>query len=173
MYLDKPLRAHTLFQAVCRTNRRWTNPRHRPGEAPRPGRRLHRARQRDRQGRRGARHRDPARPCPPRSRSSSRSSRGESASAMARFDGVDRDRRRPSSSCSQRRSGIATIEARAAFAEEFLRCRGAVRVPVARHAPAADRGRLPLARPHLQVGRSPPATPTSCCGIGSARRPPS
>ena len=25
MYLDKPLRAHTLFQAVCRTNRRWTN----------------------------------------------------------------------------------------------------------------------------------------------------
>jgi type I restriction enzyme R subunit len=27
MYLDKPLRAHTLFQAVCRTNRRWTNPR--------------------------------------------------------------------------------------------------------------------------------------------------
>jgi len=27
LYLDKPLRAHTLFQAVCRTNRRWTNPR--------------------------------------------------------------------------------------------------------------------------------------------------
>lgn len=27
MYLDKPLRTHTLFQAVCRTNRRWTNPR--------------------------------------------------------------------------------------------------------------------------------------------------
>jgi type I restriction enzyme R subunit len=27
MYLDKPLRAHTLFQAVCRTNRRFTNPR--------------------------------------------------------------------------------------------------------------------------------------------------
>ena len=27
IYLDKPLRAHTLFQAVCRTNRRWTNPR--------------------------------------------------------------------------------------------------------------------------------------------------
>jgi len=27
MYLDKPLKAHTLFQAVCRTNRRWTNPR--------------------------------------------------------------------------------------------------------------------------------------------------
>ncbi len=27
MYLDKPLRAHTLFQAVCRTNRRWTNER--------------------------------------------------------------------------------------------------------------------------------------------------
>ncbi|MCU1494274.1 MAG: type site-specific deoxyribonuclease, HsdR family [Acidimicrobiaceae bacterium] len=26
LYLDKPLRAHTLFQAVCRTNRRWTNP---------------------------------------------------------------------------------------------------------------------------------------------------
>jgi type I restriction enzyme R subunit len=26
MYLDKPLRAHTLFQSVCRTNRRWTNP---------------------------------------------------------------------------------------------------------------------------------------------------
>ena len=26
IYLDKPLRAHTLFQAVCRTNRRWTNP---------------------------------------------------------------------------------------------------------------------------------------------------
>lgn len=26
MYLDKPLRAHTLFQAVCRTNRRYTNP---------------------------------------------------------------------------------------------------------------------------------------------------
>jgi type I restriction enzyme R subunit len=25
MYLDKPLRAHTLFQAVTRTNRRWTN----------------------------------------------------------------------------------------------------------------------------------------------------
>jgi type I restriction enzyme, R subunit len=27
MYLDKPLKAHTLFQAVCRTNRRWTNAR--------------------------------------------------------------------------------------------------------------------------------------------------
>jgi type I restriction enzyme R subunit len=26
MYLDKPLRAHTLFQAICRTNRSWTNP---------------------------------------------------------------------------------------------------------------------------------------------------
>ncbi len=26
MYLDKPLRAHTLFQAIARTNRRWTNP---------------------------------------------------------------------------------------------------------------------------------------------------
>jgi type I restriction enzyme R subunit len=26
MYLDKPLRAHTLFQALTRTNRRWTNP---------------------------------------------------------------------------------------------------------------------------------------------------
>jgi type I restriction enzyme R subunit len=26
LYLDKPLKAHTLFQAVCRTNRRWTNP---------------------------------------------------------------------------------------------------------------------------------------------------
>ncbi len=26
IYLDKPLKAHTLFQAVCRTNRRWTNP---------------------------------------------------------------------------------------------------------------------------------------------------
>ncbi len=26
MYLDKPLKAHTLFQAVTRTNRRWTNP---------------------------------------------------------------------------------------------------------------------------------------------------
>jgi len=26
MYLDKPLRLHTLFQAVTRTNRRWTNP---------------------------------------------------------------------------------------------------------------------------------------------------
>ncbi len=26
MYLDKPLRLHTLFQAICRTNRRFTNP---------------------------------------------------------------------------------------------------------------------------------------------------
>lgn len=26
MYLDKPLRKHTLFQALTRTNRRWTNP---------------------------------------------------------------------------------------------------------------------------------------------------
>jgi type I restriction enzyme, R subunit len=26
MYLDKPLRFHTLFQAICRTNRRFTNP---------------------------------------------------------------------------------------------------------------------------------------------------
>lgn len=26
MYLDKPLRKHTLFQAIARTNRRWTNP---------------------------------------------------------------------------------------------------------------------------------------------------
>lgn len=26
MYLDKPLRAHTLFQAITRTNRTWTNP---------------------------------------------------------------------------------------------------------------------------------------------------
>lgn len=27
MYLDKPLRLHTLFQAICRTNRRWQHPR--------------------------------------------------------------------------------------------------------------------------------------------------
>lgn len=27
MYLDKPLRKHTLFQAITRTNRRYTNPR--------------------------------------------------------------------------------------------------------------------------------------------------
>lgn len=26
LYLDKPLRLHTLFQAICRTNRRYTNP---------------------------------------------------------------------------------------------------------------------------------------------------
>ena len=26
MYLDKPLRLHTLFQAICRTNRRWQHP---------------------------------------------------------------------------------------------------------------------------------------------------
>ena len=26
LYLDKPLRLHTLFQAITRTNRRWTNP---------------------------------------------------------------------------------------------------------------------------------------------------
>ncbi len=26
MYLDRPLRRHTLFQAICRTNRRYTNP---------------------------------------------------------------------------------------------------------------------------------------------------
>lgn len=26
MYLDKPLKKHTLFQAITRTNRRWTNP---------------------------------------------------------------------------------------------------------------------------------------------------
>lgn len=26
MYLDRPLRLHTLFQAICRTNRRWRNP---------------------------------------------------------------------------------------------------------------------------------------------------
>lgn len=26
MYLDRPLRFHTLFQAITRTNRRWTNP---------------------------------------------------------------------------------------------------------------------------------------------------
>jgi hypothetical protein len=26
MYLDKPLRAHTLFQAITRTNHTWTNP---------------------------------------------------------------------------------------------------------------------------------------------------
>jgi type I restriction enzyme R subunit len=26
LYLDKPLRRHTLFQAICRTNRRFTNP---------------------------------------------------------------------------------------------------------------------------------------------------
>ena len=42
MYLDKPLRRHTLFQAITRTNRRYTNPKHRPGEALRPGRGLRR-----------------------------------------------------------------------------------------------------------------------------------
>ncbi|MGB3412836.1 MAG: HsdR family type I site-specific deoxyribonuclease [Microthrixaceae bacterium] len=26
MYLARPLKLHTLFQAICRTNRRWTNP---------------------------------------------------------------------------------------------------------------------------------------------------
>ncbi len=54
MYLDKPLRDHTLLQAICRTNRPYG-----AGEDPRPDRRLPRRLRRRRPGdpvRRGGHH---------------------------------------------------------------------------------------------------------------------
>ncbi|WP_442856254.1 type I restriction enzyme subunit R domain-containing protein [Arthrobacter sp. U41] len=44
MYLDKPMKLHTLYQTITRTNRNWKEPGYRPGEALRTDSGLHRAR---------------------------------------------------------------------------------------------------------------------------------
>ena len=64
MYLDRPLRRHTLFQAITRTNRRFTHPPTGQEKTSRPDRGLHRPGQADRRRAEGRRpgHRRQA-PC--------------------------------------------------------------------------------------------------------------
>ena len=76
---------------------------------------------------------------------------------MARFAGIDRARGRVRAVLSPPRSACATERRASAFAAEFLRCRGLFEFLWPDTAPAADRGRLPLARPDLQVGHARPA----------------
>ncbi len=170
MYLDKPLRAHTLFQAVTRTNRRWTNPM--TGQEKLNGlivdyiglgselakavavkdtgtRKALPAEVDDlvRDARRVHRHHDGA---------------GSRTSTEAR---------RVTSSCLAAQDRLASAESRGAFAEEFLRCQGLFELlwPDTRLRPVG--GRLPLVGAHLCIGHTDAWTRTRCSGIDSARRP--
>ncbi len=122
MYLDKPLRAHTLFQAVCRTNRRWTNP-HTGQEKLHGlivdyigiGNELARAVAVKDTGVRKA--------LPTNVEDLIELAREYIETAMSRFDGIDRS----GSGFDQlyaAQERLGTSEAREAFAEQFLRAQG-------------------------------------------------
>ena len=123
MYLDKPLRAHTLFQAVCRTNRRFTNPRTGPGEALRPGRRLRRAWGPSSPGRWPSATTGARRSSRPRWQSWSTSWPSWVEEALAPFAGVDRSAAGYEQLLAAQER-VATPDARERFAEAFLRCEG-------------------------------------------------
>lgn len=119
MYLDKPLRTHTLFQAVCRTNRRWTNPR--TGQEKLNGlivdyiglgAELAKAV--------AVRDTGVRKPLPANVEELFSILDGQVRAAMARFAGVDRAGE-AYEQLLEAQERIATVDERAAFAEEFLR----------------------------------------------------
>ena len=141
MYLDKPLRAHTLFQAITRTNRRWTNPE--TGQEKTAGLvvdyvglgteiaeggadQAARARREDR--RRRPRH------------ARRRSSSAPSTTALERFDGIDRSSSSSSADggpgAARRRGGARRVRPRVPDRP------GALRVPRARHRLSRRRSEL-------------------------------
>ena len=91
MYLDKPLRKHTLFQALTRTNRRWTNPETDQEKTAGLivdyiglGKQIAEAMRRPGERRRAARNSTPAR--------SSKNSWPSSTRLFELFDGIDRSK---------------------------------------------------------------------------------
>jgi type I restriction enzyme R subunit len=122
MYLDKPLKAHTLFQAVCRTNRRWTNPdnHHEKGHGlivdyVGMGTELAKA--------------VAIKPKPGREKDDGTIEVllaeliDEVATTLKRFEGIDRERSE-FEQLSDAQQRLATQDDRDAFAEEFMRCEG-------------------------------------------------
>ena len=169
MYLDKPLRAHTLFQAVTRTNRRWTNP-HTGQEKLYGlvvdyvgiGNELAKAVAVRDTGERKA--------LPPDVEELVRGARG----ADRRLPGAVRGDRPDAAvvRAADGRAGAARDQGGARRVRGGVPAlRGAVRVPVARHR-ACGRSRTTTAGSRRSTSRSSrPGTPTSCSGTGSARRP--
>jgi hypothetical protein len=149
MYLDKPLRAHTLFQAIARTNRRWTN--RSPARRSCTGWSLtSRTRQRDRQGTPGRRHRRWA-----------QVARGR-RHAVRRAGVGDRDcarpvrRHRPHERRLRQFAGgagrLATTESREAFAREFITAQGLFEFLWPATGLRPLRSRLPVAGEDLRLG---------------------
>ena len=122
MYLDKPLKAHTLFQAVCRTNRRWTNPR--TGQEKLYGLVVDYVGLGAELARAVAVRDTGLRKALPPDVDELIELLGEWVSeAMAPFAGVDRSATGYDQLMAAQER-IATVEARAAFAMSFLRCEG-------------------------------------------------
>lgn len=122
MYLDKPLRAHTLFQAVCRTNRRWTNPR--TGQEKLHGLVVDYVGLGNELAKAVAVRDTGRRTALPADVDELVDLLGEYvATAMARFAGIDRDAA-GFEQLYQAQDRLADAEARDAFAADFLRCEG-------------------------------------------------
>ena len=171
MYLDKPLRAHTLFQAVTRTNRRWTNPA--TGQEKLNGLIVDYVGlgQRTGQGRGGQGHRHQEGPAGRHRRVVRDPRRAGRRDAMAPFAGIDRSARRLRAVDGGAGAPQDASRTRAAFAARFLRCEALFELLWPDTRLQAHRGRLPLAGPHLRLGPPDAWTPTPCSGTGSARRP--
>jgi type I restriction enzyme R subunit len=122
MYLDKPLRAHTLFQAVCRTNRRWTNPA--TGQEKRYGLVVDYVGLGNELAKAVAVSDTALREALPADVAGLVDVLGDYvATAMARFEGIDRN----ASGFEQlyaAQERLSDLAARDAFAEEFLRAQG-------------------------------------------------
>jgi type I restriction enzyme R subunit len=122
LYLDKPLKAHTLFQAVCRTNRRWTNPR--TGQEKLYGLVVDYVGLGAELARAVAVRDTGARKALPADVDELIELLGEwIGAAMAPFVGVDRSATGYDQLMAAQER-IATVEARASFARSFLRCEG-------------------------------------------------
>ena len=164
MYLDKPLRAHTLFQAVCRTNRRWTNPA--TGQEKRYGLIVDYVGLGNELAKAVAVSNTAQRKALPADVAELVDVLGEYiATAMTHFDGIDRK----TSGFEQlyaAQERLSTDAARSQFAEEFLRCSGFVRVPMARYCASQVRGRLQVDGPDLSIHRS-----NGCSGPTSLASP--
>ena len=149
MYLDKPLRAHTLFQAVTRTNRRWTNPD--TGQEKLYGLIV------DYIGL-GAELAKAVAVKDTGGKKALPADVDELFAVLAeagRDDGAVRWHRPAAAglrAAARRAGALADARGAGGVRRGVPALRGAVRVAVARHPPAADRGRLPLAGPHLRLG---------------------
>ena len=168
MYLDKPLRAHTLFQAVTRTNRRWTNPATGQEKLYGLDRRLRRPGQRARQGGRGQGHRRPQGAARRRRRAVRRSSASRSSRRMAPFAGIDRTRP-ATSSCMAAQERLATGRGASRVRRGVPALRGAVRVALARH-PPASRSRTTTAGWPASTPRSRPSVDAERAALAPPRR---